>query len=115
MNYKITVSELAAHIINKKLSERNSPNGFIRLGVRGGGCEGFSYQISFEDISPTDKDLTFISEGINIVVDKKSILYLNGTHLDWENKLMYTGFKFINPLEQSRCSCGNSVNINKES
>jgi iron-sulfur cluster assembly protein len=114
MNYKITVSKTAADIINKKLLEKNYPNGFIRLGVRGGGCEGFNYQISFEETSTNEKDLIFISEGINILIDKKSILYLNGTHLDWENKLMYTGFKIINPLEQSKCGCGNSVNINKE-
>jgi iron-sulfur cluster assembly protein len=114
MEYKITVSELAASAIIKKLAERNSSDAFIRLGVRGGGCSGFTYQLSFEDVNPTDKDLTFISNGINIVVDKKSILYLNGTQLDWENKLMYTGFKFINPLEQSSCGCGHSVVINKE-
>jgi len=114
MSYIITISPKAAIEIKKKLVERNSSNCHIRLGVKGGGCSGFSYVLEYEDKEPLETDLLFFSEDIKIVVDKKSILYLNGTQLDWENKLMYTGFKFVNPLETSKCGCGHSVSLNKE-
>lgn len=111
--YNISISSLAAKIVKEKLIKRNTPESYLRLGVKGGGCAGFNYVIEYED-NPNQQDLIFNSEGINIVVDKKSILYLNGTVLDWKKTLMFTGFKFINPLEESKCCCGYSIVINKE-
>ena len=108
VNYQISISPKAAEKIQEKLLKRGTPDAHVRLGVRGGGCSGYSYALIFEDDAPGIKDLTFESQGINLVVDKKSILYLNGCVLDWEQTLMNHGFKFVNPNEKSRCGCGHS-------
>jgi iron-sulfur cluster assembly protein len=94
--------------VKKQLTKRGTPDAYLRLGIRGGACEGFSYAIQFEDADPKDRDLLFEIEGVHILVDKKSIIYLNGCTLDYESSLMKQGFKFINPNEKSKCSCGNS-------
>jgi iron-sulfur cluster assembly protein len=111
--YHISVTTIAAINIKNKLTERKTPNAYIRLGVKGGGCSGYTYVLQYEDDMKVD-DLLFESEDIKIIVDKKSIHYLNGTSLDWEKTLMFTGFKFNNPLEQSKCGCGHSAVITKE-
>ncbi len=111
--YSVSISSQAALKVKEKLIARGTPEAYLRLGVKGGGCSGLTYVLEYEE-TPQLKDLLFESEGIKIVIDKKSILYLNGTQLDWEQKLLYTGFKFNNPLQESSCGCGHSVVINKE-
>lgn len=107
--YNIYVSPSASERIKQQLVARNTPDAFLRLGIKGGGCSGYSYSIQFEDNPPREnKDLLFQSEGINIIVDIKSIIYLNGSTLDWEKSLTSYGFKFINPNVKTKCGCGNS-------
>ena len=84
--------------------------------MRGGGCSGFSYVIEFDDDAPRKGDLVleFPEEGkstVRVYCDKKSILYLGGSVLDWEKTLMFQGFKFKNPKEASRCGCGHSFTV----
>lgn len=105
---QIFVSALAAEHIKKQLISRGTPDAYIRLGVKGGGCSGFTYVIRFEDTSPKSKDLLFEIEGIRVLVDSKSILHLNGCTLDWEQTLINQGFKFVNPNEKTKCGCGHS-------
>ena len=83
---------------------------FIRLGVKGGGCSGYSYSIQYEDFTES-RDLHFEIDRVHILVDRKSILYLNGCTLDWEQTLMNQGFKFVNPNEKSQCGCGHSFTV----
>lgn len=109
--YHITISALAAEEIKSRLEKRGTPNSFVRLGVRGGGCSGFSYILQFEDSAPKTKDLVFEVEGISVIIDNKSIIYLNGCTLDWEKTLMNHGFKFVNPNEKSKCGCGHSFTV----
>jgi iron-sulfur cluster assembly protein len=109
--YNIDVSDTAIEQIKKQLEKRNTPDAYLRLGVKGGGCSGFSYVIQFEDESPREKDLLFEIKGVKVLVDKKSILYLNGTILNWEKTLLHQGFKFANPNEKSTCGCGVSFNV----
>ena len=106
--YTIFVSEKAQEAIKKQLEKRNTPGSFIRLGVKGSGCSGYEYVIQFEDSNPRDKDLVFDFGGLKVVIDPKSIIYLNGTTLDWENGLMERGFKFVNPNSKGSCGCGKS-------
>lgn len=106
--YIVFVSSIAAEQVKKQLEKRKTPNSHLRLGIRGGGCSGFSYVLQFEDKEPSKKDLLFEVEGIKVLIDNKSILYLNKCTLDWESTLMYKGFKFINPNELSKCGCGHS-------
>ena len=92
--------------------------------MRGGGCSGFTYVIEFADKPPREKrDLVFVYDverrpgddedpgEVRVLCDKKSILYLNGTTLDWEKTLMWQGFKFVNPKEKSSCGCKESFAI----
>lgn len=108
--YKVFLSKKASEQIKIKLNERKTPDAYVRLGVIGGKCAGYSYLLRFED-TISDKDIIFIIDDIKIAVDKKSILYLNNTTLDWEKTLMYQGFKFLNPMESSKCGCGQSVSF----
>ena len=81
--------------------------GALRLGVLGGGCSGLSYQFKFDAKErPTDKVFEF--DGVKIVVDPKSLLYLHGMTLDYKESLMQSGFVFENPNAQKNCGCGTS-------
>jgi len=109
--YNISVSPKAAEQIKNQLIKRGTPESYLRLGVKGGGCSGFAYVIQFEDGPLKEKDLLFEMEGVKVVVDKKSILYLNGSILNWEKTLMHQGFKFTNPNEKATCGCGTSFTV----
>ena len=107
----IAITERAAQEVKRILSEQTLPQGTaLRVGVKGGGCSGFSYTLGFDDrIQPTDQ----ISEimGVKVVCDPKSFLYLNGTQIDFEDNLMGRGFKFGNPNASKTCGCGESFTV----
>lgn len=84
--------------------------GFIRVGVKGGGCSGLSYQLGF-DTELKEDDKMFEDNGIKIVVDKKSFLYLIGTELDYSGGLNGKGFTFNNPNASRTCGCGESFAV----
>lgn len=109
--YQFIVTDLAVEQIKKQLLKRGTPQAYLRCGVKGGGCSGYSYVIQFEDKDPQTKDLIFIEGNVSIIIDNKSILYLNGCTLDWEKTLMHQGFKFLNPQEKSSCGCGSSFQV----
>jgi iron-sulfur cluster assembly protein len=112
----IAVSPKAVEAVRAQLAKRGTPEGAIRVGIRGGGCSGFSYSIEFEDNPPRTGDLVleFSEEGkstVRVICDKKSIIYLGGSVLDWEKTMMFQGFKFKNPQEATRCGCGHSFTV----
>lgn len=107
-DYNVSVTEKAAEQIKLQLKKRGTPEAYLRLGLKGGGCSGLYYIIQYEDSPPNIKDLIFQSYDVNIIVDSKSIIYLNGTVLDWEETLINRGFKFINPNQKTACGCGKS-------
>jgi len=113
-NYQINITPEAVKQIKNQLIKRGTSDSALRLGIKGSGCNGYSYVIMFEDNPPKDRDIVFNIEDVQVIVDKKSILYLNGCTLDWEKTLMQQGFKFINPREISVCGCGSSFQFNKE-
>lgn len=81
---------------------------FLRVGVKGGGCSGLSYVMDFDDtIQPTDEVVEF-DEGLKVVIDKKSILYLFGTELTYSDGLNGKGFQWENPNASRTCGCGES-------
>jgi iron-sulfur cluster assembly protein len=110
-NYNIFISPIAAENIKLQLETRGTPESYLRLGIKGGGCSGFSYVLRFEDDPPRDQDTVFEGHGVRVVVDKKSLAYLDGSTLDWEKTLLKQGFKFINPNEKSSCGCGHSFTV----
>ena len=107
----ITLTPAALEAARAALAKRGTPGAAIRLGIRGGGCSGFNYVIEYEDDEPRSRDRVFETEGVRIVVDKKSLIYQMGTVLDFEKTLMKQGFKFRNPNEASSCSCGTSFTV----
>lgn len=107
----ITVSENAKNQAIKLMSEDGSPEGsFIRVGVKGGGCSGLTYDLTFDHII-NDNDKIFEDKGVKIVCDKKSILYLVGTELDFSGGLNGKGFVFNNPNANRTCGCGESFSM----
>lgn len=107
----LTITDKAVEYARKKLAGRGTPDAAIRLGIKGGGCSGFSYVIQFEDDPPRERDRVFETAGVRFVVDKKSLVYLAGSALDYEQTLMFQGFKFKNPNEASSCGCGHSFTV----
>jgi iron-sulfur cluster assembly protein len=110
------VSPAAVDAIARQLKKRGTPEACLRVGLRGGGCSGFSYVIEFHDGQPHARDRVFnhvASDGspVRVVVDPKSLLYLGGSLLEWEQTLMRQGFKFVNPNEKSGCGCGSSFSV----
>src|ERR1700731_4358889 len=116
MEASVSVSPQAVDAIARQLKKRGTSDALLRLGIRGGGCSGFSYVIEFHDGAPRPKDrvLDYVAQDgtpVRVVVDPKSLLYLNGSVLDWEQTLMQQGFKFVNPQEKSSCGCGHSFTV----
>lgn len=107
----VFVSEGGVAFARQKLAQRGTPDASVRLGIKGGGCSGFSYVIQFEDEPPRERDYVFEYGGIRFLVDKKSMLYLAGTTLDYEKTVMFQGFKFRNPNEATSCGCGHSFTV----
>lgn len=110
MDYSIDITDIAVEKIKNQLLDRESKDGYLRLGVQGGGCSGLSYVLRFED-NINDKDLIFNIKSIKILIDKKSITYLNNITLDWNKSLMYQGFRFLNPAAKTSCGCSKSFGI----
>jgi iron-sulfur cluster assembly protein len=112
----IDVSAAATQAIRRQLVKRGTPEASLRVGLKGGGCSGFTYVIEFHDGPPRARDRVFdlttpAGEPVRVVVDPKSLIYLSGTLLDWEQTLMKQGFKFVNPHEKNSCGCGHSFNV----
>ena len=105
----ILITESAATEINRQRVKRGTPEAAIRIGIRGGGCTGFSYLFEWEDKGPRPTDKVFEKDGIRLVVDPKSFVYLDGTELDFVTSIMGYGFKFNNPNVKGSCGCGESV------
>jgi iron-sulfur cluster assembly protein len=107
----ITLSARAASEVKRIVAEQKLPAATaLRVGVKGGGCSGFSYTLGFDDqLSETDQ--VYEVDGVKVVCDPKSFLYLNGTQIDFEDNLMGRGFKFGNPNAAKSCGCGESFSV----
>lgn len=108
---EIVITAAAAQEIARQRAKRGTPNARIRVGVRGGGCTGFTYVFEWADeVKPTDREFAGPDDsGIAIVVDPKSLVFLGGMTLDFVRGMMGHGFKFNNPNAKGSCGCGESV------
>ena len=103
----LALTETAAKHVKQLMQEQRLDNVFLRVGVKGGGCLGLSYSLEFDnEAGPHDKK--FDIEGIQVVCDTKSYLYLNGTTLDYVTQGLTGGLTFVNPNAKSSCGCGTS-------
>ena len=91
----------------QSLIQKEDQAKYLRLAIVGGGCNGLSYKMKFEDHT-RQGDIIVASQGAKVLIDSKSALYLRGTHLDYSNDLIGGGFKFSNPNAKATCSCGES-------
>ena len=106
----IKVTENAKNQAIRLMSEEGKDGFFIRVGVEGGGCSGLMYQLKFDN-EETENDKAFEDNGMKVVVDKKSFLYLVGTTLDFSGGLNGKGFVFTNPNAGRTCGCGESFSL----
>jgi len=108
----IKVSDIAKKKVIELMNDDgfNPENDFVRVGVKSGGCSGLSYELKF-DKKQIEGDKVFEDNGVKIIVDKKSFLYLVGTTLEYSGGLSGTGFIFKNPNAQRTCGCGESFSL----
>ena len=105
----ITLTETAANRVQTFLQNRGKGIG-LRLGVKTSGCSGMAYVMEFADeIQP--EDTVFEDHGVKVIIDAKSLLYLDGTEVDYTKEGLNEGFKFNNPNEKDRCGCGESFTV----
>lgn len=105
----VVLSEKAAVEVKRIMQDQKLEDGmFLRVGVAGGGCSGFSYSLGFDKTLDEKLDSKFDCHGVTVVVDKKSALYLDGTTVDFYDGLEKRGFTFDNPNAVKSCGCGSS-------
>ena len=105
----VTLTDRAAQHVQRYIAKRGKGVG-LRLGVKTTGCSGMAYKLEFADeILPEDQ--TFESNGVRVLIDPKSLAYLDGTELDFVREGLNEGFKFNNPNVKDQCGCGESFNV----
>ena len=105
----VTLTEAAARHVTRYLTKRGKGVG-VRLGVKTTGCSGLAYQLEYvDDVAP--EDALFEQHGVKLMVDPKSLAYIDGTELDYVREGLNEGFRFNNPKERDRCGCGESFRI----
>jgi len=103
----ITLSDAALKEVKRLINVQGLTEGGLRVGVKGGGCSGLSYTINFDEkIGPHDTVYEF--DGVKVIMDAKSAIYLQGSQLDFQKDLMSGSFKFVNPNAEKTCGCGES-------
>ena len=107
----IEITETAARKIRTLMAKQGIDEGGLRVGVKGGGCSGLSYTFAWEREARFGDAVFEGPDGAKLFIDKKSLIYLNGTELDWEKTLLQQGFKFRNPNEKASCGCGHSFTV----
>ena len=105
----INLTEAAAERVQRFLANRGKGIG-LRLGVKTTGCSGMAYTLEFVD-QVEDTDTIFEAHGVKVILDPKSLVYLDGTELDYTREGLNEGFKFSNPNEKARCGCGESFTV----
>jgi iron-sulfur cluster assembly protein len=103
----VSMTPVAVSRVKELMTAQKLDDAFLRMGVRGGGCSGMTYDLQFDnELRKHDKQ--FEVDGVKVVVDVKSYLYLNGTTLDYVTQGLTGGFTFVNPNAKSSCGCGTS-------
>ena len=107
----ITLTPAATQEAKRLIQQEQKPNFGLRIGVKGGGCSGFSYVLGLEEVVPKQYDQMFEQEGVKVLIDAKSHLYLDGMTIDFKSSLMGGGFEFQNPNAKKSCGCGSSFGV----
>lgn len=113
----ITVTETAADKVLEMIDQMDAPADdtgvvHLRIGVKGGGCSGFQYELAFDD--PTDADEHFDSNGVSVIVARDALRYVSGSSVEWVDGLMSKGFQVNNPNVIASCGCGSSFRVDDD-
>ena len=108
---QIVVTEKAVEMGKRKLLDADEPVMGLRLGVKGGGCSGYYYVFEYATKVRVKRDRVYDFDGLKVVVDSRSLELLRGATLDWEQRLMGYGFKWLNPNAKDDCGCGESFSV----
>lgn len=107
----IKLTEAAGRKVRQLMERDGVENGSLRVKIVGGGCAGLEYKMDFEKNPPTAKDILIESAGTRVLVDVKSALYVSGSEIDFQDKMIGGGFKIHNPNATQTCSCGESFSV----
>ena len=107
----IKLTEAAGRKVGQLMRRDGVANGALRVKIVGGGCAGLEYKMDFEKNPPTPKDILIESAGVRVLVDVKSALYVSGSEIDFQEKMIGGGFKIHNPNATATCSCGESFSV----
>lgn len=105
----ISLTEKAAQHVSNFIAKRGKGVG-LRIGVRTSGCSGMAYKLEFADVI-AEEDVQFVSHGVTVLVDPKSLVYIDGMELDFQREGLNEGFKFNNPNVKNECGCGESFHV----
>jgi iron-sulfur cluster assembly protein len=107
----ISMTPAAVAEVKRLIAQQENPDGLmLRVGVQGGGCSGLSYKMEFaREIDEFDR--TFDFDGLKVVIDAKSLIYMDGTTIEFTNEILNGGFKFNNPMSTRSCGCGSSFSV----
>ena len=108
---RIVLTPEAVAFAKKKREQLGKPNAALRVGVKGGGCAGLTYVTDFTEESPRPRDVIYDYDGLRVLVDTRSLPYIEGSTLTYEQTLMYQGLKWKNPQEESTCGCGETFSV----
>ena len=108
----ITLTSIAEKNFKRMRSDEGLDNSPLRVSVKGGGCAGYEYVLNFG--TPTNRDLVFNTDGLPVVIDRKSYVEVKGLEIDWSKDLSAPGPRFSNPRATSTCGCSTSFSIKKE-
>jgi iron-sulfur cluster assembly protein len=107
----VTLTPEAVDYAKKKRVQLGQPDASLRVGVKGGGCAGLTYVSDFTEDPPRERDMVFDYDGLKVIIDPRSVPYIEGSTLTYENTLMYQGLKWQNPQQESACGCGATFSV----
>lgn len=108
---RITVTSAAVEWVKKRREKTKQPEAALRVGVKGGGCAGYTYVTELTEDPPKSRDLVYVFDDLRVYVDTRSLAFIEGSVIDAKVTLMYQGLKFDNPLEEKSCGCGATFSI----
>lgn len=111
---RVRLTPAAVEWVKQRRTKQGTPNAALRVGVKGGGCAGYSYVTELVDEPPRARDIVYEFDGVKIYVDHRSLRFIDGSRIDAKMTLMYQGLKFENPHEAKSCGCGMTFSV-KES
>lgn len=108
---RVRLTPAAVAWVKQRRLQKGQPEAVLRVGVKGGGCAGYSYVTDLVDGDPKERDIVYEFDGVRVFVDERSLRFIDGSVIDAKQSLMYQGLKFSNPQEEKSCGCGMTFSV----